>query len=247
MQAIKPSYNYEITPDSLGLSYQQNDVKYNDSIIIHSWLIKPLIKNELNSKLILISYGDAGNMSNFLELAYLLAEKGYSVAMYDYKGFGKSSAFAYNSKFLFHDEYIDDLKAVFQFYQKDFSTIYGYGLSMGGIIISKSNLNFKKIVLESTPNNLPLLIERLEKKKGKQILLPSNDKLEMVLSNTSIKTLILCGKMDELCLCKDYKQGKNIQMIQYNGNHMQAIYTMSSNNQNIGDKFIKAVYNFFNH
>ena len=61
-------------------------VKDSNNFVLHGWLNK----NTKSNKIILISHGNAGNVSNRTHLLDMFYNMGFSSLVYDYYGFGKS-------------------------------------------------------------------------------------------------------------------------------------------------------------
>lgn len=77
---------YKITSVA-GIDIEDLTFNSNGSTQLHGWLFK----NPNSDKLILVSHGNAGNISHRVWLAKLLVESGISVLLYDYQGYGRSA------------------------------------------------------------------------------------------------------------------------------------------------------------
>ena len=79
---------------------------------------------------VVFSHGNAGSMGHHLGFIMWLAEAGYNVLMYDYRGFGKSGGEVDRRGM------INDVKAAFAYAGKrpdvDASRLVSYGHSLGG-------------------------------------------------------------------------------------------------------------------
>ena len=80
--ALRPEKNYSVTPDSMGIPSWNIHLKTSDGYEINAWLFLP--KKEVDKKRVLIiSGGDAGNMSYYIYQAFNLTKKGFRVITYD--------------------------------------------------------------------------------------------------------------------------------------------------------------------
>lgn len=115
--AIDPDKEYTITPDSIGWEYEELTATTEDGYDLNTWIYAPNPDNEKDEVLVLV-YPDAGNMSYFVYHASIMANLGYTVVTFDYRGFGKSDDFDIKSDYLFHTEFATDLEAVVNFTEK---------------------------------------------------------------------------------------------------------------------------------
>ena len=82
-----PYKQHFLTPESLGLAYQDVIITTEDNINIHGWLLPAQGKMKGS---IYFLHGNAENISTHIESVWWLPAKGYQVFMIDYRGFGKS-------------------------------------------------------------------------------------------------------------------------------------------------------------
>lgn len=82
-----PSRRLEADPGKLGLTFEEFSLKAADGPLVHGWLI-PLSPE---SPVILLCHGNGGNISHRLEKLKLLRKAGASVALFDYRGYGRST------------------------------------------------------------------------------------------------------------------------------------------------------------
>ncbi len=82
-----PSRAHEVTPRQLGLAFEDLTLIAEDGVRLHAWFL-PVPKPRWT---VLVSHGNAGNVSHRLDRALLLqARLGASVLLYDYRGYGQS-------------------------------------------------------------------------------------------------------------------------------------------------------------
>ena len=111
--ALKPDKNYVAKPEDLSLRYTTSTITTSDGYALHSWTIQPDPANDKRTTLIL-TYGDSGNMSYWLNQAWVASNNGYTVVLFDYRGFGQSQDFTINNDYLYYNEFVTDLEAVIQ-------------------------------------------------------------------------------------------------------------------------------------
>ncbi len=73
-------------PGTYGLAYEELRLMSSGGSLVHGWFIGL----SESSPVILLSHGNAGNISHRLEKAVLLRKAGASVLLYDYQGYGRS-------------------------------------------------------------------------------------------------------------------------------------------------------------
>lgn len=137
ISALKPNFEYSITPDSLDMNidWKEMDIKMNEEQYLKSWILYPSQSSDLQ-KAIIICNTDTGNMSDNVLLAANLSQAGYTAILFDYRGFGYSSPFYIDESFLYLDEFTQDLQHIFKHTQQLFPkhSIGILGISMGSII-----------------------------------------------------------------------------------------------------------------
>lgn len=126
-----PTHDEPATPKMWGLKYETIDFKSADGTALHGWFIPAKNKAPQGAKgTIVFSHGNAGSVGHHLGFCVWLAEAGYNVIMYDYRGFGKSGGTVDRRGM------IDDVKAAFAYAAKrpdiDPEKLVSYGHSLGG-------------------------------------------------------------------------------------------------------------------
>ncbi len=109
--AIKPVAKYWARPDTLGLKYQNLTLTTSDHAHLAAWLIEPTAGTPSQHTTVVVAGGDSGNMASNLFTAATLAEAGYRVLLFDYRGFGRSDAFAIDQNYLYYPEFATDTRA----------------------------------------------------------------------------------------------------------------------------------------
>src|SRR5690606_12276000 len=105
----------------------------------NTWIYEAKPENDKDTVLIL-AYPDAGNMSYFVYHAAILANAGYTVVTFDYRGFGKSQDFEIQKEFLYYKEFAWDLEAVVETISKEIPNkkLGIWAMSMGTTIASRA-------------------------------------------------------------------------------------------------------------
>jgi pimeloyl-ACP methyl ester carboxylesterase len=96
------------SPGDLGLSYREEWIDVVDGRRLRAWFLPA----ENEQGVVMFSYGAVGEMTCYLWIVLNLVERGWSVAMYDFTGFGGSSGTASL------DRLVDDGEAAFAWVQE---------------------------------------------------------------------------------------------------------------------------------
>lgn len=123
-----PTRDVPSTPAAWGCKFEDVEFKSADGTPLHGWLIP---KRGTTAKgTVVFSHGNAGSIGHHLGFVVWLAEAGYNVLMYDYRGFGKSGGVVDRRGM------IDDVKAAFRYAagRKDLDAgrLVSFGHSLGG-------------------------------------------------------------------------------------------------------------------
>ena len=126
-----PTRDEPSTPTTWGLKYEAVDFKSSDGTPLHGWFMPAKNKKSQAAKAtVVFSHGNAGSISYHLGFCAWLAEAGYNVFLYDYRGFGKSGGTVDRRGM------INDVKAAFAYARSrgdiDTSRLISYGHSLGG-------------------------------------------------------------------------------------------------------------------
>ena len=228
--AINPDREYIRTPDSVSWDYEQLTITTKDHFKLNSWIYKANQDNDKDTVLIL-AYPDAGNMSYFVYHAAILANAGYTVVTFDYRGFGKSDDFEIQRDNLYYVEFARDLEAVVDFISKKIEgkKIGVLGMSMGTIIASraypmiKSKIDF--IIGEGFVSDTSTIVKRYND-LGKQLKLPEEaTHYRNSVNSIEIPILILAASEDTVTTYKDALElegqlGENCTVVQFEGAHL---------------------------
>lgn len=123
-----PTHDEPITPASWGFKYENVAFKSDDGTPLHGWFIPA--KGTKAKGTVVFSHGNAGSVGHHLGFVAWLAEAGYNVFMFDYRGFGKSGGTVERRGM------VNDVKAAFSYACRrsdvDSRRLISYGHSLGG-------------------------------------------------------------------------------------------------------------------
>ena len=162
--ALKPYSTYITTPTSFDCKYDSLTFVTKDKVSLAGWYIYSA-QNDQNESTIIFSYGDAGNMSYFLDYGIELAKNGFNVFMYDYRGFGLSNEFPIDKDMLIYSEFLIDLNAAVDFVKENHpSPIILFGPSMGAtlsISVAGSRQDILAVIAEGPYENTIETLKRV--------------------------------------------------------------------------------------
>jgi hypothetical protein len=215
----------------LHLKHKEATVTTPDKYDLHTWTLIPRLENDKNV-IIVLAGGDAGNMSYQLNFAKELTQEGYTVVLFDYRGFGKSADFEMDKSMLYYNEFSTDLETVFIHTKKEFprSKVGIYAVSMG-TALATTILNTQKVdflVAEAFVFQPLEIVKRIHKIKGSQLKIPKNtEQIMLNLEKATCPIFIFTGKLDLVTTegdAKDIlKMKKNRQILSYNGAHAEGL------------------------
>ncbi|REG78502.1 alpha/beta hydrolase [Algoriphagus antarcticus] len=251
--SIDPDREYIRTPDSLKWSYQQLDIHTADGFRLNTWIYEAKPENDKDTILIL-AYPDAGNMSYFVYHSIILANSGYTVVTFDYRGFGKSQDFEIQKEYLYYKEFAWDLEAVVETIADKIPNkkIGIWAMSMGTTIASRAYPQIKNqidfIIGEGFVTN-PDEVVGYYKGQGKEILLPeSSNTFEIAVNSIECPVLILTASNDKVTThdsaLKLQRQLKdNCEVIQYSGDHLTG-FQVDYDNKGFGGWYLEQIDRF---
>jgi alpha-beta hydrolase superfamily lysophospholipase len=164
--AIHPSATYLTTPTLNGTSNDSLNIQTSDNSRLTGWYCRPA--HDSSQFLIVLAGGDAGNMSYDLPLAqFFIVNFHVPVLLFDYRGFGTSNAFKYDSNAIGHPEYLTDLDAAVSYASEHYSTrkIIVYGRSIGAalaIVEGAKRVGITGVIAESPYPSQASLTEHIQ-------------------------------------------------------------------------------------
>src|ERR1035441_722771 len=173
--AIRPYKDYVGIPSQAGMSYDSLNISTADHFRLTGWYCKPA--KDTSDLIIVIAGGDAGNMSYDLQLAQLFTQQQLPVLLFDYRGFGSSQSFAYDSNAIGHPEYLTDIEGAISYAQKHYpeKKIVLYGRSLGAslaIVEGSMSNGLSGVIAESPYASQASLAKRFEQQNDGRLVKP---------------------------------------------------------------------------
>lgn len=252
--ALKPDRVYHLTPDSLGVAYTTHRVETPDNAKINVWFLKANDSID-NGTTLILCYGDAGNMSHWLNQAVVLNQNGYSIVLFDYRGFGESSDFEINPNQLYYNEFAVDLISVIRWSKQhlNYNKLGLLSFSMGTIMstIASQTEQVNAIIGEGFVFNPSAIKSKIFQLKQKEIILPAkSDEYKGLIATIEIPMLLYSGSKDQFTTLTDSKkivsQKANRTLVEFDGNHLEGFHVLSKSYYGEVyiaelDKFIKKI------
>lgn len=143
-----PTKEIECSPQELNLDFEEVFFKTQDNITLNGWFVSAKEGNV--SYTILFCHGNAGNISHRIEKLKFFSDLGYSVFIFDYRGYGKSEGRP-SEKGMYLDckggyDYLISSRKI------SAEQIIGYGESLGGaaIVDLASGNKLRALIIDST-------------------------------------------------------------------------------------------------
>ncbi|MBS1587552.1 MAG: alpha/beta fold hydrolase [Bacteroidetes bacterium] len=246
--ALQPVKEYGSIPDAMHVPYENNTIITADGLHLKSWTILPHNKPDNRTTLVL-AYADAGNMSWWLQRGIAFAQNGYTVVLFDYRGFGESDNFPINPKMLYYNEFAKDLSAAVQFAKKKYKgnktgiLCYSMGTVIATLAAADARPDF--IIGEGYVTD-PIAIVNRDTVHKKISLPPDAAQYHTKLERLNVKMLIFSGSTDAVTTDEKVQELKKkkpgIKVINFKGGHMQGFDALSR--ERTGSEYIKAVNEF---
>lgn len=250
--AIRPERAYIATPDSLGLSYEQQIVKTPDGYAINTWLIKPATSKD-NKITLVLSYADSGNMSYWLYHIKALTDNGFTVVAFDYRGFGQSADFEINPLNLYYNEFAIDLQSVLGWTKRNIkgNRTGVLAFSMGTIVATLALQHEKAdfLIGEGYVYDPTAYVAKIKALKDKDIVLPKGaGNYTSKLKDIRCAMLLVAGERDEFTTVEDSEAiarlRSNREVLQHSGNHTEGFMAMTKDS--FGDVYVQELLRFTN-
>ena len=252
--ALKPDRHWAATPDSLHLTYQASTLTTPDQAQLATWVVEPIAPAADQHTTLVLAYGDAGNMGNWVHQAQALARAGYWVYLFDYRGFGHSSDFAINYDHLYYDEFATDLNTVLADARRRYprQRLGVLGFSMGTIMGSEAAAAHRCdfLITEGYVGSPQRIKDIVWKAKQKVLVLPAGAAAyAQVAPRVRCPWLLVAGTQDQNTPPEDSaaivaagtsKQRR--QLVKFDGSHLEGFAKLSA--KEFGDQYVAAIQRF---
>jgi fermentation-respiration switch protein FrsA (DUF1100 family) len=149
-QVFFPDKTIDQTPKDFGLSYEDIWFESRDGVRLHGWLVPA----SGTTHLLLFCHGNAGNISHRLDNIRLLHQRGISVFIFDYRGYGRSDGSIDEKGFYLDSEAAHQVAR--KWTEQNKAKLVVFGRSLGGI--AATHLGATQVcdglILESTFTNM---------------------------------------------------------------------------------------------
>lgn len=203
-----PTHDQPATPDKWGFLYEDVNFKSADGTKLHGWFLKS--KSSKPKGTVVFSHGNAGSLGHHLGFVMWLAEAGYQVFMYDYRGFGKSGGV------LNRDGMVQDVKAAFLYVsgRKDVQQdkIISYGHSLGGAksvaaLAEMQPKGLKAIVIDGAFSSYQAMAKLVAGDFGTELISDEFSPKDFISKINGTPLLVVHGQKDQVV---PFSQGKQL-------------------------------------
>jgi len=153
-QIYFPTREFVADAGELGRPFEDVQFKAADGVELHGWFFPAATNSSRHHLVVLICHGNGGNISHRLDLCQLLLDRGVSVFMFDYRGYGRSKGTPGEE-----GTYLDAQAAHAWLHDKGFrgEHIVAFGESLGGGVATELALRetLGGLVLQSTFTSIP--------------------------------------------------------------------------------------------
>lgn len=189
---VYPDGNYQFIPRSLSL--EDHWFTATDGVRLHGWLLRA----DPTSPALVVSHGNAGNISHRLELIRQLHRFGCTVFIYDYRGYGRSEG-SPSEEGLYLDgaaafDYLATLDGI------DSKRVVLFGQSLGGAVAVDVAAKRRPaaLILEATFSSARDVAAELYSFLPARFLLHSKFDSESKIRTISVPLLMLHGSVDSI-------------------------------------------------
>lgn len=149
-QVFFPDKTIVQTPADYDLPFEDIWFTCSDSVRLHGWLIPASPSNHI----LLFCHGNAGNISHRLDNVRLLNQRGISVFIFDYRGYGRSDGSISEKGFYLDSEAAYEVAS--KWAEKHKAKLIVFGRSLGGIAATRlgATKGCDGLILESTFTNM---------------------------------------------------------------------------------------------
>ena len=194
-----PTHDTPATPADWGCKFENVSFKSGDGTPLDGWFIPA--KGSKAKGTVVFSHGNAGSLGYHLGFVIWLAEAGYNVLMYDYRGFGKSGGHVDRRGM------VDDVKAAFVYAARradvNSSRLISYGHSLGGAqsvtALGESPVKgLRAVVTDSAFSSYQAMARVVCGRLGEELVSDELSPKDYVQKISPVPLLIIHGTMDQV-------------------------------------------------
>ena len=198
-----PTHDQPATPAKWGFKYEDVNLVSADGTPLHGWFLpaKGVVDTKKSKGTVIFSHGNAGSLGHHIGFVMWLAEAGYNVFMYDYRGFGKSGGEVDRAGM------IQDAESVFKYVAArpdvDPEKLISYGHSLGGAksvvaIVDGKITGLKAIIIDGTFASYQAMARIIGGQFGADLITDEFSPKDFIGKITSTPILVIHGDHDEV-------------------------------------------------
>ena len=195
-----PTREISETPQALNLAYEEIFFKTEDGVGINAWFIPvqhPLENQKKRQYAVLFCHGNGGNISHRMEKIAMFHGLGFSVFIYDYRGYGKSEGRA-SEQGMYRDtraayEYLLKQKAIVP----EALIVYGESLGAAAAVDLVAQTTVAALILEGAFSRAQDMAKELYPFLPGFVIQTKLDSLSKI-SNVSCPLLFIHSEGDEI-------------------------------------------------
>ncbi|HEX8327409.1 MAG TPA: alpha/beta fold hydrolase [Hymenobacter sp.] len=252
--ALKPSKVWIATPDAMGLTYQTVTLTTPDHVQLTSWVVEPAADVPDRHTTLVLAYGDAGNMSQWLHQTQALARSGYRVYLFDYRGFGHSADVALDPQRLYYHEFSNDLRTALNDARRRFPRnrtgimAFSMGTIMGLEVAATSRCDF--FISEGYVASPQRLVADQLQRRQRVVTLPAEAAdYARLARRVNCPWLLVAGSADlntpladSVAVARVARRRQRRQVLSFEGGHLEGMSVLT--NALYGDKYVWEVSRF---
>lgn len=189
-----PQKSIEATPQRHGLQFEDRWFTTEDNIRLHGWYIPVAASRGL----ILFFHGNTGNISHRIETVQILYSLGYSVFIFDYRGYGGSEGRPSE------EGTYRDARAAWRYVAHDLNVpaedVVIFGRSLGGAVATQlaTEVNARALVVESSFSSMPTLAQEIYPWLPIKLIAKIEYNSERRMRDVKLPLLVIHSRDDEL-------------------------------------------------
>jgi fermentation-respiration switch protein FrsA (DUF1100 family) len=206
-----PTHDVPATPQDWGFRFEDVRFKSKDGTALHGWFVPAQGKSAATAMgTVVFSHGNAGSVGHHLGFNLWLADAGYNVLTYDYRGFGKSGGKVDRRGM------VDDVRAAFDYVAEradvDPGRLVSMGHSLGGAkslvaITERPVKGLRAVITDAAFASYQAMARRIGGDVGARLVSDEWAPKDSVAKLAPLPLLIVHGTNDEVV---PFSQGKEL-------------------------------------